>query len=484
MSKQVRTFMLSFYCTIRSCYSMINRWRLLERKRMAKERNAHSDHRLPGTTSTPFSPPPLPSAHVAEAHASTSSHADRYSDGTWHGYQSPEHQAFWNVPWADVSMMPPPTDAYTLLAAQSQAVQQQQQQHPGASPIHMELGTTGHNHPEPSLSHPQGILNSVGVGLGLDRPRDTGATFSFASSSLSSALTEPVSTLSAPAPLPAPAAAVVQPSANYGGMTGHQAQPHPGLAASVMRTPGEYGSMHSPLTQQPLQTFHDHHSMVAGPSSSGHEQTHSVYGGRSSASPHSSTDVDFPSNDHFFMPCDDVEMGDVYDMSSTSTGPSSSRTPSSERDAFHAATVLANYLPTSMPNAASTQIPLSQHQIPPAQQYTPPRHPTQTSISLERTTPNAHNIEITSRSSPTFSNSSSPSAQPISPQVIRAGDVTAAYLAQLNRRQASRPRIVIDTLSDIRVSPGLSGLGSGSGAGRGRSQNPPKLSSKLPVADE
>jgi hypothetical protein len=27
-------------------------------------------------------------------------------------------------------------------------------------------------------------------------------------------------------------------------------------------------------------------------------------------------------------------------------------------------------------------------------------------------------------------------------------------------------------------------LGSGSGAGRGRSQNPPKLSSKLPVADE
>ena len=376
--------------------------------------------------------------------------------------------------------MIPPTasDTYALLAAHSHAVHQQ---HPGPSHVHMEIGATGHSS-DVSVQQSQGIHRNVGVSLGMERPQETGATFSFASSSLSSALTEPVA--------PASVTAVDQPETNFGEVTGHQAHTHSqssSLHAPIVRTAEEYVLAHSSMHQQPHQMI-PLHVITANPSAPGHDRQHSVHADYSSASPHSSGDTDFPMDDRHIESYDDINMGDVQNMSAVTTTESSpTGTSSADRDAFHAATVLANYLPTGASIATSSRIPTNHEQIPQTPSYTQTRSPIQCQ-SVEPAISNVHTIEITSRHSSTFSDISSPSPQPTSPQVNRAGDVTAAYLAQLNRRQATRPRIVIETLSDIRATPGIGDSGEGqtlgTGTGTGKSQNPPKLSSKLPVADE
>lgn len=383
----------------------------------------------------------------------------------------------------------PAPDAYgVLLAAQSQAVHQQ----PGPSHVHMEVGATGGHNTTVSIQHPQSVHSGIAVNLGMDRPQDTGATppFSFASSSLNSALTEPVAH--------EPVSAVNQSNPNYGGMTAHHAHSHSQSSPfhmPIVRSAVQYGSMHvqSPVQQQEVPM----HVMIGEHSVPGHDRQNSVHAEYSSESPHSSVDAEFPMHDHHFEPFEDVDMGDMQNLSANTTVESSpaARNSSAERD-FAA---VLTYLPTAGSSSSSPH--MHQVQIIPQASYTQPHSPTQLSPGQRhRASPIAYPIEITSRSSSSHLETSSPphshsqiQAQTVLPPTqlnVNTIDVTAEYIAQLHRResQLSRPNIMIETLTDIHAAPGVDTGGAvqtpTTGTGKGRAQNPPKLSSKLPVADE
>lgn len=318
-------------------------------------------------------------------------------------------------------------------------------------------------------------------------PQSTSAaSFSFASSSLSSALTEPDTHVHV-------IGSSDQQVANIGAVTGHQLHAQASrLHVPAVQCAESCGSSHSPTHQQHFRSELPSHVRTTDYAQPGHDRQHTTYVGHSSESPYSNGGTDFANMDErAYEPLDDVDMRHVEEVSAATTAESSpARGSSAEHDA-HAATALANYLSSRGSTSLSPPPPLPHrvysHQDPltHAQGYTQPHSPIPSPLDQHALS----HFEISSNNFQQASTShvnSSPSSPALahSPQSSQAGDVAAAYLAQMAKRQPARPRIVIETLSDIQASPTLTDSDMWSGSARGRPQNPPKLSSKLPVADE